>query len=397
MQSESSSSIDAYVRAWCARPPSGVGGVRAMILSLSQRAWIRDHGVPSGLARFLGAQLFATEVLQRKHALSALRGVLHPLERQPEFDRAVVSDIMPAMRVASSSAPAGSAVAASMLFIGACNALFWEKSRCRFTMDATELEIFFREMVHPEAMIIFFVFSGSADGLSALCGNANGITTNDDDDDADDDDDDDRRWLEDLIAVERTAPHVMDALLRRRPAAAAAESLDDSSGARRGFVPDDVLPRDSTLVQAAGLAFLLGNYAVFSFFWSRAAVDAVTTTTTTLRAAIASLLAHPRLPKGFPPVTSVGAGDGGRKAKARRFLRNVSRILSVVCGCVVHDPHVISRRADEPPAVCPISLTEIQKTDACLRTPCGHVFKEEELFQWLLRCRTCPVCRAFML
>ena len=42
---------------------------------------------------------------------------------------------------------------------------------------------------------------------------------------------------------------------------------------------------------------------------------------------------------------------------------------------------------------CPITMTDFNPTDICMRVNCGHIFKLKPMLQWLAINHTCPVCR----
>ena len=52
-----------------------------------------------------------------------------------------------------------------------------------------------------------------------------------------------------------------------------------------------------------------------------------------------------------------------------------------------------ARADDAEPHECAISGDPFVKGDRAARLPCGHLFKEDGLLQWLSEHNTCPVCR----
>jgi len=49
---------------------------------------------------------------------------------------------------------------------------------------------------------------------------------------------------------------------------------------------------------------------------------------------------------------------------------------------------------ERPQTTCMICLEDFELGDKCRRLPCGHVFHESCVDEWLKRCTDCPICKA---
>lgn len=49
---------------------------------------------------------------------------------------------------------------------------------------------------------------------------------------------------------------------------------------------------------------------------------------------------------------------------------------------------------ERPQTTCMICLEDFELGDKCRRLPCGHVFHEKCIDEWLKRCTDCPICKA---
>lgn len=43
---------------------------------------------------------------------------------------------------------------------------------------------------------------------------------------------------------------------------------------------------------------------------------------------------------------------------------------------------------------CMVCLEDFQLSTCCRRLPCGHVFHQSCIDEWLKRCTDCPICKA---